>query len=46
VKPGQLFLYYDPLHQLATHQRRRWSQPGEQQAMIADAVAKARGLKR
>jgi lysine 2,3-aminomutase len=46
VKPGQLFLYYDPLHQLATHQRRRWSEPAEQQAMIADAMAKARGLRR
>jgi lysine 2,3-aminomutase len=42
VKPGQLFLYFDPLHQLATHQQRRWADPEEQRAMIADAVAKAR----
>src|SRR5580704_3672909 len=42
VKPGQLFMYFDPLHQLATHQQRRWADPDEQRAMIADAVAKAR----
>ena len=29
VKPGQLFLYFDPLHQLATHQQRRWNDPSE-----------------
>jgi lysine 2,3-aminomutase len=27
VKPGQLFLYFDPLHQLSTHQQRRWAEP-------------------
>lgn len=46
VKPGQLFTYFDPLHQLATHQQRRWSDPAEQQAMIDDALTKARGRSR
>jgi lysine 2,3-aminomutase len=43
VKPGQLFLYFDPLHQLSTHQQRRWAERHEQQAMIDDALCKARG---
>ncbi len=43
VKPGQLFTYLDPLHQLATHQQRRWADPDEQQAMMDGALARARG---
>jgi lysine 2,3-aminomutase len=43
VKPGQLFLYFDPLHELSTHQQRRWADRNEQQAMIDDALCKARG---
>jgi lysine 2,3-aminomutase len=43
VKPGQSFTYFDPLHQLATHQQRRWSDAGERRAMIDDALNKARG---
>jgi len=46
VKPGQLFPYFDPLHQLSTHQQRRWTDPGEQKAMVEDALAKARGRAR
>jgi lysine 2,3-aminomutase len=46
VKPGQLFTYFDPLHQLSTHQQRRWAEPGEQQAMIDDALCRARGRAR
>ena len=42
VKPGRLFTYFDPLHQLATHQQRRWRGSRAQQAMIEDALAKAR----
>jgi lysine 2,3-aminomutase len=42
VKPGRLFTYFDPLHQLATHQQRRWAEPAEQNAIIDDALAKAR----
>jgi lysine 2,3-aminomutase len=46
VKPGQLFMYFDPLHQLSTHQQRRWADPREQQVMIEDALGKARGRAR
>lgn len=46
VKPGRFFTYFDPLHQLATHQQRRWSDPVEQQAMLEDALTKARGRAR
>jgi lysine 2,3-aminomutase len=46
VKPGQLFTYFDPLHQLSTHQQRRWSDPVEQQVMIDDALRMARGRAR
>ena len=42
VKPGQLFTYFDPLHQLSTHQQRRWADPEEQQVMVQDALNKAR----
>ncbi len=43
VKPGQLFIYFDPLHQLSRHQQRRWGDPGERQEMLAAALSKARG---
>jgi lysine 2,3-aminomutase len=43
VKQGQLFLYFDPLHQLSTHQQRRWADPVEQQVMIQDALSRGRG---
>jgi lysine 2,3-aminomutase len=43
VKPGQLFMYFDPLHELSTHKQRRWKNPHEQQAMVDDALRKARG---
>ncbi len=42
VKPGDLFMYFDPLHQLSTHQQRRWSDPIEQQEMIEQALKRAR----
>jgi len=42
VKPGQLFVYFDPLHQLSTHMRRRWADPNEQKRMVEAALAKAR----
>ncbi len=42
VKPGRPFVYFDPLHQLSTHMRRRWSDPNEQKRMIDQALAKAR----
>ncbi len=46
VKPGQLFMYFDPLHELSNHKKRRWKSPNEQQAMIDDALRKARGRAR
>ncbi len=42
VKPGQYFLYFDPLHQLSTATQRRWSSPTEQDSMITTAIAKAK----
>jgi len=42
VKPGQGFVYFDPLHQLSTHMRRRWADPNEQKRMVEAALAKAR----
>jgi lysine 2,3-aminomutase len=42
VKPGQFFLYFDPLHQLSTHQQRRWADPAEQEIMVSAALAKAK----
>jgi lysine 2,3-aminomutase len=43
VKPGQLFIYLDPLHQLSRHQQRRWGDPGERREMLDAALSKARG---
>jgi lysine 2,3-aminomutase len=42
VKPGQFFLYFDPLHQLSTAVQRRWQEPAEQETMVTDALAKAK----
>jgi lysine 2,3-aminomutase len=42
VKPGQYFLYYDPLDQLSEATRRRWASPVEQEAMIQSATTKAK----
>jgi lysine 2,3-aminomutase len=42
VKPGQLFMYFDPLHQLSTHQQRRWADAAEAQEMIDQALKRAR----
>jgi len=42
VKPGQHFVYFDPLDQLSETMRRRWMDPVEQEAMVQDAVSKAR----
>jgi lysine 2,3-aminomutase len=42
VKPGQHFLYFDPLHQLSTFSQRRWHDEGERERMINDAIAKAK----
>lgn len=42
VKPGQFFLYFDPLHSLSTAVQRRWADPNEHQHMIDAALAKAK----
>jgi lysine 2,3-aminomutase len=42
VKPG-FFLYYDPIDTLAPEIQARWKVPAEQDAMIAAAIAAARG---
>jgi lysine 2,3-aminomutase len=42
VKPGQLFLYFDPLDQLSEAVRRRWATRDGQDAMVESALAKAR----
>lgn len=42
VKPGQLFLYFDPLDQLSDTMRRRWADPAEQAIMIDAAVRRAK----
>jgi lysine 2,3-aminomutase len=46
VKPGQYFMYFDPLHQLSTHQQRRWANPLAQDIMIQDALTQARARAR
>jgi lysine 2,3-aminomutase len=41
VKPGQLFMYFDPIADLPASQQLRWSNPAEQQVMIQEALAKS-----
>jgi lysine 2,3-aminomutase len=43
VKPGQHFVYFDPIDTLAPDARGRWHDPAIAEAMIADAVAAAGG---
>jgi lysine 2,3-aminomutase len=42
VKPGQYFLYYDPLEHLSEAARRRWAEPREQEIMIQLAIQRAK----
>lgn len=42
VKPGQLFLYYDPIGLLPEEGQQRWSNAREHQPMIDEAIAAAR----
>src|SRR3984885_4192596 len=42
VKPGQYFLYFDPLDQLSETIRGRWAVPEEREVMVQAATAKAR----
>jgi lysine 2,3-aminomutase len=46
VKPGQFFMYFDPLHQLSTSAQRRWSDPAEREIMVQLALQKAKARAR
>jgi len=41
VKPGQYFLYFDPLHLLPEAGQRRWADPAEHAKMVQEALDKA-----
>jgi len=41
VKPGQHFLYYDPIHKLSPEVQKRWASETERDAMVKDAKKKA-----
>ena len=43
VKPGQSFLYFDPIDTLSPEAQARWAVPEIRDAMIAEAVARAGG---
>jgi lysine 2,3-aminomutase len=43
VKPGEYFLYFDPVDRLAPEVQARWAVPELQDRMIADALAQAGG---
>jgi lysine 2,3-aminomutase len=42
VRPGQFFLYYDPIHLLPDEGQLRWANPTEHQKMIDEALDGAR----
>jgi lysine 2,3-aminomutase len=44
VKPGQWFLYFDPIHLLPEEGRARWADVREHAAMVEEALADARRL--
>jgi lysine 2,3-aminomutase len=41
VKPGEAFLYFDPIHTLSPQAQARWADPAQQETMIRDALARA-----
>ncbi len=41
VKPGQSFMYFDPLHELSTAAQHRWAEPAERARIIGTALAEA-----
>jgi lysine 2,3-aminomutase len=45
VAPGTYYFYFDPLHRLSADVQKRWQRPNEQKAMMADALACAKGQK-
>jgi lysine 2,3-aminomutase len=42
VKPGELFMYGDPLHYMSHDMRRRWRHADSRREMLEDALATAR----
>jgi lysine 2,3-aminomutase len=42
VKPGQFFLYFDPVDQLSEAAQERWRDPREQERMVQDALKQAK----
>lgn len=38
VKPGELFLYFDPIHRLGPESQQRWTRPDERRAMVRSAI--------
>ena len=42
VRPGELFLFFDPIHELSEDVGERWLRSEERRAMIAGALQKAR----
>jgi lysine 2,3-aminomutase len=43
VKPGEYFLYFDPIDTLAPEMQARWSVPELQERMVAEALERAGG---
>jgi lysine 2,3-aminomutase len=39
VKPGQPFLYFDPIDRLPEEGRRRWADPAQHEVMVSEALA-------
>jgi lysine 2,3-aminomutase len=46
VKPGQYFLYFDPLHLLPEAGQMRWKDPAEHAKMIQEALDRAQATRR
>ena len=42
VRPGQSFLYFDPIDQLPPAGQARWADPGQHQEMVDEALEEAR----
>ncbi len=40
VKPGELFLYFDPIHKLAAYAQKRWAIEKERRVMVRDALSR------
>lgn len=38
VKPGEMFLYFDPIHRLSQDAQRRWTDAATRESMVWDAV--------